>query len=210
MISKPIILLAAICTISYSQNPSSNEQQSQKPLAVQQQLKSASDLATGGAVIYGLGLTVNIIGTVIFIQDAASQVNSGNSGLPPLTGLYVSLGGSATSFLGSILTNSAGSKARDVREIAYGDAEEFKGWTYFTIGLVLTAGSVGLTFAEVPYAPTFLSLGGFIFNLSSVISSVGYAHKAYLSSLVIKDVGLAPMLSSSTYTPMGLKLCARF
>jgi hypothetical protein len=179
-----------------------------KQTTIAAELKSAKDFSTGGAVLYGIGLSVEVVGAIVFINDATEWSSSSfyRSDTPPLEGYYVAIGGGAISFLGTILTNYGGSQARNICQIALGDAEEFKGWTYFGAGLTFTVTGAVLTMTEVPVIPTVLSLGGFLFNLASVVHSVGYTHRSYIRGIVASNLHFEPVLCLSGHPTNGMRL----
>jgi hypothetical protein len=156
-----------------------------------------------------MGFVVEVIGVIVFVNDLTGT-DIWNSSAPPLTGLYVALGGGVTSFIGSIVANSGGSKARNTLDVAYGDAPPFYGWGYFWGGIVCSAGGSILTMTQVPFVPTVLSITGFIFDLSSIIHSVNYTNRAYLKSVVLKDLRVSPIVDKKTFKPDGLMISGSY
>ena len=65
---------------------------SQSRTLIQEELKSASTIAKTGATLYGMGFVVEVIGVIVLVNDLTGTDNW-NSSEPPLTGLYVALGG---------------------------------------------------------------------------------------------------------------------
>ena len=178
------------------------ESSGKRDALVQKELKSASGIAKGGATFYGLGLTVEVIGVIVMVNELSGYSGSN----PPLTGLYVALGGGLTSFIGSIVAVSGGSKARNILEVSQGNAPPFYGWGYFWGGMACSAAGSLLTMSEVPAIPIVFSVTGFILNLSSIVHSVNYANRAYLRSVVVRDLRVVPMVDRHNFMPDGLMI----
>jgi hypothetical protein len=200
-----------------SRSSSTNETvlSSKSKSVVQSELKSASMLAKAGATFYGIGTCIEVIGVIVFINDintANDNYNDYYYSEPelPLTGLYVALGGGVTTFIGTIMANSGGSRARNTLDAAYGYAPPFNGWGYFWAGFASSAAGSLLTMSEVPILPSILSLTGFIFNLSSIIHSVNYSTRAYVRSVVVKDLRVSPMVDRRTFAPNGIMISGSF
>lgn len=177
---------------------------------IQKELKSASRIAKTGLVLYCIGLTADISGTIVLLVDAKKHHYSSST---PMRGYYISLGGGVTEIIGTIDANSGGSKARNVLEVTYGNAPSFKGWGYFWAGFACSVtGSVfSMIDTDVPFVfPLVFSIGGFAFNLSSIIHSVNYSKKAYLRSVVLKDLKVSPMVDMRSFKPNGLMISGEF
>jgi hypothetical protein len=182
----------------------------EKTTVIKKELKSASGIAKTGATLFGFGFAADLIGTIIFIKDASKYHYSSAT---PMAGYYISLGGGVTELIGTIVANSGGSKARNILEITYGNAAPFKGWGYFWTGFVCTvAGNViTMTELEVPVVlPITLSVGSYIFYITSVIHSVNYSNKAYLRSVVLRDLRISPMVDMRSFKPNGLIISGSF
>jgi hypothetical protein len=183
---------------------------------IQDQLKSAKQLASGGAVFYGIGFGVEIIGVVIFISELSDlsstydPYNGYSYEEPSYAGLYIALIGGATSLGGTIASNMGGSRARIYYSTFYTDVPAFNGWQYFGAGIACNIGATLLSMAEVPFAPSLLSLTSAIFSLSSVVHSCNYSNRLYANSLVISDIKCAPIVDLSGSKSIGLSLACDF
>jgi hypothetical protein len=177
---------------------------------IQQELKSAKQLAAGGAIVYGIGAGVEVVGEIIFINDVMDWAQSESDGAPPMGGLYVALAGGAASLGGSIACNAGGSKAHSVFVSAFGEAPSFKGWAFFGAGLGCSAGSYLLSMAQVPIVPTIISIGGMGLNLASVIYSCSYTSKLYIKSIVLHDLRAYPILDAHNAKPIGFGIAGSF
>jgi hypothetical protein len=190
------------------------ELSNEKKVIVQAELKSASTNAKVGATFYGIGFCVEVIGAIVLISDLSSNSNNNpyysSPSDPPLTGLYIALGGGATSLIGAIVANSGGSKARNTLEAAYGEAPPFNGWGYFLGGISCSVVGSLLNYTEVPILPSVISLTGTILELSSVIHSVNYTNRAYLKSFVLKNIHISPMVDMKSFKPNGIMISGSF
>jgi hypothetical protein len=183
---------------------------------IQNQLKSAKQLATGGAVVYGLGFGIEVIGIIILINELSNVSSTYDPYYgysydePSYAGLYIALIGGVTSLGGTIASNMGGSRARIYYSTIYNDAPAFNGWIYFGASIGCSVGGTILSMAEVPIVPSLLSLTGFIFGLSSVVHSCNYSSKLYIKSLVISDVKCSPLIDLSRSKSIGLSLACNF
>jgi hypothetical protein len=185
-------------------------------VSIQNQLQSAKQLASGGAVFYGIGFGVEVIGVIIFISELSNlsstydPYNGYSYEEPSYAGLYIALIGGATSLGGTIASNMGGSKARIFYSTLYDDAPVFYGWRYFGAGIACNIGATLLSMAEVPIVPSVLSLTSVIFGLSSVVHSCNYSNRLYAKSLVISDIKCAPIVDLSGSKSIGLSLACDF
>jgi hypothetical protein len=183
---------------------------------IQDQLKSAKQLANGGAVFYGLGFCVEVIGIIVLINELSNVSSTYDPYYgysyeePSLAGLYIALIGGTVSLGGTIASNMGGSRARLYYSTFYTDVPAFNGWQYFGASIGCNVGATLLTMAEVPFAPSLLSLTGFILSLSSVVHSCNYSSRLYVKSLVISDVKCAPIVDLSGSKSIGLALACDF
>jgi hypothetical protein len=193
----------------FQSSRNSTSSRESRPL-VQSELKSASGIATTGATLFGLGFATDLIGTIIFIKDASEHNYSTTT---PMTGYYIALGGGITELIGTIVANSGGSKARNILELTSGNAPSFSGWGYFWTGFActVTGNVLNMSQAEIPVAlPILLMVGSYVSYITSIVQSTSYTKKAYLRSIVLKDLRILPMVDMRSFKPNGIMISGSF
>ena len=119
------------------------------------------------------------------------------------------LAGEAVELAGTIVSNIGGYNARSGYEALNETAPQFRGWIYFAAGLVCSVGGSLLSQTDFPLFPTIISISGFGFTLSSIIHSTNYASKAYMKSIVLQDVKIAPLVDRKLHVN-GIRIAADF
>jgi hypothetical protein len=188
---------------------------------IQAELRSAKSIATTGAVLYSVGFVGEVIGVIVLMNDieashrqpSYSYYGSSNSSRDPsLTGLYIILFGGVTNLAGSITANVGGSKAHSVLAgLSDGIVPPFNGWDLFWGYISFSIASTVFSNLDVPtLVPTCLSLTGFSLSIMSLVSAVSYTNKAYVRSLVKRDIRLLPIVDCRTLKITGAALSASF
>lgn len=194
----------------------SKKPESDRNTLIQGELKSARDQAVAGAAAYGIGMGVELIGAILFVNDMSNYAKSNSSSTsssltaPPLAGVWVVLAGGAISFGGQIACNMGGDRARTIYQTAYDLPPKFEGWNYFVAGLACNIGGSLLSMSNIPVVPTIVSAGGIAFGICSVVHSCTYTNKLYMGSLVLEDVRCLPVVDLTNGKTIGLSVAVTF
>lgn len=194
---------------SYSLLPASLEN---NPVLLDE-FKSARNIATTGAILVGGGLAMQIIGTVVLINEVLAYENGSDeiNSLPK--GVGTVLTGSLISFAGQITACAGGGKARNLLRSTNGFVPPFYGWGLFwgSLGVNLLSKFIP---SQEPAVTLVFSVANLGLAVGSIIHSVSYASRAFNNQLNTTGAGefsISPIVvvtkEQSTY---GLSLSAGF
>lgn len=198
-----------------------NIQDVDKTNLIRNEFRSAKTLAGTGAIIYGLGVTTQSIGSVLLFREIISSFeNSENTEYnePSLDGvmtaLFLIISGTIGNYGGQIITNIAGSKSKNLYIEAYGFPPEFRGWLYFGtgIGFTIAAYAISNNSPEAAILANALNLTSFGFGLASVIHSYNYTNRIYAKALThaSTEIRLIPQVKFGENPTLGLKMSTNF